>query len=340
MAGGREPRGRRLTMSCVARLTAAVAELASGQGGVVSRSQVLNAGGSDEWIESQLRARRWQRLYPGVHATFTGPLPWLSRAWAALLAAGHGAVLGGESALAAGGMRQQVVSDEICVCIPHDRHPDPLPGVIIRRRRHLERLCHPSSSLPRLRFDIAVLETASAQPGLGKAIGVIADACQQRLTTPARLQHALSLKPRLRWRHVLAAVIADVATGAHSYLEVQYLRRVERPHGLPTGTRQRRVAGGRTSSYRDVEYLQYGVITELDGRLGHESERGRAYDKDRDNRAAGACEVTLRFGYRQVMDAPCETAGLVADTLDRRGWRGAVRRCAPDCRIWDRMTGT
>jgi hypothetical protein len=192
--------------------------------------------------------------------------------------------------------------------------------------------------LPRLRFEVAALETASEQQGAGRAIGVIADACQQRLTTPAQLLDALSLKPRLRWRRSLAAAIGDVATGAQSYLEVQYLRRVERPHCLPTAARQRRVVVGRKHAYRDVDYVGYGVVCELDGRLGHESDYDRSNDRDRDNRAADAEAVTLRFGYRQVLDASCETAGIVAGALRRRGWRGRLRRCGPDCRLWDRSS--
>ena len=171
---------------------------------------------------------------PGDVRRLHRPSPlWGSQAWAALSYAGDGAVLGGESALRAAGMRRDGPALPIRVCVPHERLVREQNGIEIRRRRHLAALAHPSASLTRLRFGVAVLETASEQRGLGPAIGVIADACQQRLTTPAQLYRALSLKPRLRWRRTLAAVIDDVAAGAYSYLEVQYLRRVERPHGLP-----------------------------------------------------------------------------------------------------------
>lgn len=149
---------------------------------------------------------------PGDVRRLHRPSPlWGSQAWAALSYAGDGAVLGGESALRAAGMRRDGPALPIRVCVPHERLVREQNGIEIRRRRHLAALAHPSASLTRLRFGVAVLETASEQRGLGPAIGVIADACQQRLTTPAQLYRALSLKPRLRWRRTLAAVIDDVA---------------------------------------------------------------------------------------------------------------------------------
>lgn len=83
-------------------------------------------------------------------------------------------------------------------------------------------------------------------------------------------------------------VLNDVATGAYSVLEHRYLTRVERPHGLPTAKRQRTVSTGRTSAYRDVEYLGLSTIVELDGRLGHEETNDRWVDMDRDIDAARA----------------------------------------------------
>ena len=83
-----------------------------------------------------------------------------------------------------------------------------------------------------------------------------------------------------------------------------------------------------------MRYVEYGVISELDGRLGHEAAGDRALDMDRDNWASTAGDVTLRFGYRQVMDASCETAGIVANALRRGGWSGSPRRCGADCRLW------
>ena len=50
------------------------------------------------WLGGRVRLKQWQRIHPGVYAVFTGPLPWRSRTWAAVLYAGEGAALGFEAA--------------------------------------------------------------------------------------------------------------------------------------------------------------------------------------------------------------------------------------------------
>ena len=41
----------------------------------------------------------------------------------------------------------------------------------------------------------------------------------------------MSARKKIRWRAPLEAMVADVAQGARSPLELEYLRRVERAHG-------------------------------------------------------------------------------------------------------------
>jgi hypothetical protein len=127
-------------------------------------------------------------------------------------------------------------------------------------------------------------------------------------------------------------VLADVATGAYSALERRYLRDVERPHGLPTGHRQRRVSTGRAVAYRDVEYVGLDTVVELDGRLGHEAATDRWADLDRDLDAAVDRRLTVRFGWRQVLQ-PCRVAAAVATLLRARGWAGDPIPCGPTCPV-------
>ena len=88
-------------------------------------------------------------------------------------------------------------------------------------------------------------------------------------------------------------MLSDVAQGAQSPIEVLYARDVERVHGLPRGTRQ---AASRGQKYiRDVDYEAYGVVVELDGRVGHTG-MGRFRDMWRDNAAIVENRVTLRYG--------------------------------------------
>ena len=127
-------------------------------------------------------------------------------------------------------------------------------------------------------------------------------------------------------------VLDDVATGAYSVLEHRYLTRVERPHGLPTAKRQRKVSMGRTRAYRDVEYLGLATVVELDGRLGHEEMSDRWNDMDRDIDAAAEGRTTMRIGWRQV-ESGCRAAAAVAAMLRVQGWTGSARPCSPGCPV-------
>lgn len=309
--------------------------LARQQGGVLARGQVLASGFSDEWLTHRVSSRRWQRVHTGVYATFTGPLPMLARCWAALLFCGEGSALAGSTAIAVLlDKSPDGPSDLVVVAVDHERRVSPPDGVVVWRVSNLEAHVHPARRPRVLRLETAVLLTASRRRHADHAIGVIADACQSRRTTPKRLYESLLRLPaNIRFRATLRDILEDVATGAYSYLEVQYVRRVERPHGLPTGSRQRVVRRGRHVWLRDVEYILYRVIVELDGRLGHEDYVSRCNDMDRDNAAAQEQKRTSRIGYRQTISTSCTTAMLVGNLLKAGGWLGELRPCGPDCPI-------
>jgi hypothetical protein len=159
---------------------------------------------------------------------------------------------------------------------------------------------------------------------------VLADLCQQRLTTPARLRETLASYPRLPGRALLAAVLDDVATGAYSVLERRYLPRVERPHGLPRAQRQGAFTQGSRSGFRDVQYVAQRVTVELDGRLGHEFAVDQWVDLERDLFAAVDEQLTIRLGWGLVAK-PCRLAVLMGGVLRSRGWVGQASAC-PECR--------
>ena len=304
--------------------------LLQNQAGVVSRRQVLACGGDDDLIERRLRRREWARVHPGVFVDHTGPLSWLQRAWAAVLYYWP-AALSHQSALDIHmGRPPEHPNAPIHVAIDTRRRQVGRDGVSLHRVTALDKRIEPSRLPPRIDFEEAVLQVASGAGDETAAIAALADACQSRRTTASRLAASLDRRTRLPRRRFLAAVLVDVATGAFSALEHRYLTRVERPHGLPRGLRQRRVRSGRRVTYRDIDYPAYGTVVELDGRLGHEFSVDRWDDLDRDIDSVVAGDTTIRVGWRQVL-APCRLAGLVARLLTARGWTGRLRPCSPDC---------
>ena len=300
------------------------------QAGVVSRRQVRAAGHGDAYIARMIRRRHWARVHPGVYVDHTGPLTWLQQAWAAVLYA-HPAALAGRSALHAHRVRGHD-NNEIHVAVPHTRKVRPRPGVRIERLTEFDAAVQANLSPPRVRVEHALLRVASSAPTDDAAVGVLADGCQSRRTTAARLAHELRTTPSLPRRGLLLAIVDDVASGALSVLERRYLRQVELAHGLPRGQRQHADTSGQRAAHRDVEYVEQRLVLELDGRLGHEWAVDRWSDLDRDLTAATTGSLTLRAGWGQVMQ-PCRLARLMALVLKARGWTGSPVPCATDCTI-------
>lgn len=131
---------------------------------------------------------------------------------------------------------------------------------------------------------------------------------------------------------MVEAALADVASGAETPLELAYLHRVERAHGLPAGVRQRHRRAGARSQWIDVEYAAYVVRVELDGRIGHVDE-GVFRDRRRDNDATVEGFATLRFGWTDVYHDACASAGQVATVLRVHGWTGEPKRCSRSCTL-------
>jgi hypothetical protein len=300
------------------------------QDGLVSRSQVLGAGGEDVLIERMIRRRRWSRVHPGVYVDHTGPLGWDQRAWAAVLYAAP-AALAGKSALRAHGVRGHDVNLEadIEVVVDHRRRVRTVPGLRIERLVDFDRVVQSHLSPPRVTIEHALLRVASTVPSEDTAVATLADGCQSWRTTPARLAAELDRTVRIPRRRLLSSVLDDVAEGANSALERRYLNDVERAHRLPRGRRQRRDndAGGPA---RDVVYPAQATILELDGRLGHEWAGERWDDLDRDIYSAATGRLTVRAGWRQVLQ-PCRLAVGVARILVARGWSDRPRPCGPSC---------
>lgn len=302
------------------------------QEGVVSRRQVLGAGGDDNLIERQLRRRLWATVHPGVYVDHTGPLTWSQRAWAAVLVCWPAALYGISALQVAGiGIGPAPSPDDVVhVAVDHRRRVVHRAGVAPRRVRGLDAMLQPGRSLPQQRLEHAALCVASGSHRDDAAVAVLGDVVQARRTTPDRLLRALDDLPRLARRGFLAEVLEDVASGAHSALERRYLVEVERRHALPRAVRQRPVTSRRSPAYRDVEYPRLGLVVELDGRLGHEWTGDRWQDLDRDVETALTGTLTVRLGWKQVLDA-CRTADVVGRLLGSRGWTGKPRRCSPTC---------
>jgi len=309
----------------------ALAEL---QSGVISRGQLMDLGLSAAEAKADVNTGRWQRIFPGVYATFTGPMNSLGQVWAAVLYAGNGAAASHTTTL----WLSKLVDEPpniIDVVIPESRKVLPQMGIRVRRRRGLDSpdrrvIVHPAARPPRLRVEEAVLEMCGAGTATA-AIDLILRSTQRRTTTAERLRRRMAQRPRQPWRALLGEVLADIDDGVASPLEQRYRRDVERRHHLPQGACNEvevQRLGGRW--YRDVRYRAWDVVVELDGREAHPAQ-GLFRDMRRDNVAVVAGEAVLRYGWRDIVGDPCGVAAQVCVVLALHGWPGRPVLCCADC---------
>lgn len=302
-------------------------DLAAAQSGVLTVEQAEGLHFSRHSIARLVEQHHWSRLGRGVVWTRSlgdnEELPWLTKAWGGLLAAGDGSRLGPQ------------LSGYLYGLIDH---PPLIPDVfardlkvsarttgpwLLRRERPGVRASKTVDDPPRLTVEATVIDLCDVVPE-DQVPGLLTRAVQRKLTDADRILRELDARSRHRHRELVRGIVGDLAEGSESPLELNYLRDVERPHGLPGGRRQKSRAG--LPHVSDVGYDEWGLLLELDGRDGH-VEEGAFRDRRRDNAFALRALLTLRFGWYDVTAQPCAVAWQVATVLRSRGWPGDFRRC-------------
>jgi very-short-patch-repair endonuclease len=306
-------------------------QLIKSQRGVIARWQAPAVDLGWSTIKWQLDSGRWVPLQRGVYATFTGQPSREAMCWAAVLRAGPEAALSHQTAAELDGLTS-ARSAVIHVSVPLGRHVSAIPGVCLHRSVRLADARHPSRTPPRTRIEETVLDLTQVVKTIDGAFGWLCQACGSRLTTPDLLLTALQQRSKVRWRGILLSALGDIDDGAHSVLEIRYVRDVERPHGLPRARRQAKVTRNSGRIYLDNLVDSYRTCIELDGKAAHPVAK-RWRDIARDNAAHAEGLVTLRYGWSAVAEHPCETAAQIAAVLRPRGWPGQPMRCGPSCAV-------
>ena len=316
----------------------AYADLLARQSGVVSRRQLTGLGVEPHDLQRHIRRRDLTRVHAGVFVDHTGPLTWLQRSWVGVQIAWP-AALSHDSALRAADGPGRHGRDEalIHVAVDRDRAVRVPSGYALHRLAGFEAKVQWNASPPRVRVEEALLDVAAHARDDLAAIAVLADAVQARRTVPARIRKALAARARIPRRDFMEGVLTDVQDGTCSVLEHGYLSLVEKPHALPTGRRQVRDST-RGPVLRDVVYVPFDQVVELDGRMFHDTAAQRDADLDRDLDAALSGQSTVRLGWGQVYGRPCATAVRVGALLTARGWAGQLTAC-PRCPDRWRLAG-
>lgn len=300
----------------------ALLRLARCQAGALTREQVVAHGVSVDVLARLSRSGEWPRLGRGVFATSAGVPEWETLAWAGVLLGGDLARLGPRASGHLHGLVDRA-PEPVDVLVPLGRQVRVRGPWDFAQERPGARSSRVTGSPPHLLAAETVLDlTADATES--EVVELVIRATAQRLVTVEGLATALSHRSRHRHRRLPETLLVDVAEGVESKLELGYLRDVERAHDLPEGRRQRHRGGLRHRT--DVGYDDFALLVELDGRLGHEG-AGRFRDMRRDNEFALRALITLRYGWPDTIDRPCEVAHQVWTVLASRGWSGLFGRC-------------
>ena len=301
------------------------------QRGVFARWQVSAMGLDPGVVAASLRSGRFQRLYTGVYAVFTGSPCREAELWAAVLRAGPDAVLSHQTAAELDGFAPGP-SSLIHVTVPLEKRVVRVTGIALHRSSRLDVARHPVRTPPRTRVEETALDLAQLAVTFDDAFSWISRPCAQRLTKPPLLLQALMSRTKVRWRAELTLALADIAEGVLSPLEHRYVRNVERPHGLPAAKRQVEIARGSRRQYLDNLYEEFGIGVELDGQAYHPAEE-RWQDIGRDRALAAEGVLVLRYGWGDVSDRACQAAAELGAAAQKRGWLGSLRPCGPTCPV-------
>ena len=207
------------------QLTGEILALTDLQFGVISARQALQAGLSWGAVSSKIRAGRWQQMYRGVYATFSGEPGRPAALWAAVLSAGPGAMISYRTAAELGRLTDSP-SELIHVTVPSDRRVAKTPGIVVHHSGRASQALHPALAPPQTRVEETVLDLMSSATNLDDALAWVTASLGRRLTTQAKLRAATELRAKLRWRSELAELLADESAGLNSILEVRYHRDV------------------------------------------------------------------------------------------------------------------
>jgi Transcriptional regulator, AbiEi antitoxin len=252
----------------------AIAQLAAKQQGHVTRWQLLGLGVPATTIDAWIRDGRLIPVHAGVYAVaYRRPEP-IAGAMAAVLAAGTGAVLSHDSALALLGLR---------------RWSKPYEVITPRRVRRSGLVAHRSTTLTRAEMTVWLGVPATRAARAISDMGARLSARQRvRLTNRGRLERLISTDEA-------HGLLGHRRNPTRSGLEDRFQAFVERHH-LPQPLTDVDVAGFEV----DVYWPDRGLIVELDDEATHGDAATFASDRERDTVHAALGLRTMRLLDRDL----------------------------------------
>jgi very-short-patch-repair endonuclease len=282
-----------------------IAELAAQQHGVVSRGQLLAAGGTKARIDHRIAVRMLQPGHAGVYGV--GRLGVLGRYFAAVLACGDDAVLSHKCGAALLGLRP-TPSGRTDVTIRR-RGARPQPDIAVHRTRSLHptdvtvREGIPCTSLARTLVDLAAVLDADR---LDRALeqSVLLNLFDGR-ALDAAIERSVG-RPGVGTLRRLRAKLADDPPVLRSEMERRLLALIRRARLPPP------IVNGRIGHNEvDFHWPAQRLVVETDGRATHATAHGFERDRRRDLELHLAGWDVVRIGWSQLTNHPHRVIALL-----------------------------
>lgn len=280
--------------------------LAARQHGVLSRAQAREIGITRSQIAQRLRTGDWRVVCSGVYVMAASPATWEQRLTAAILSHPGGLVAGRSAAVLHSFEGVRKSRPEILMPFPGNAR-SPIARVI--RSRHFDVI---STTRARGFVCTTVAETILTM-SLRENYRTIERCLDDQLASGAltasdfapifeRLENA-----RQRGLPMLRSLVRERSDNAYqpptTELERLLYRLLERP-ALPRSTRQVPMNYPQVAATVDAYIPNWRMIVEGDGRRWHTRQADFERDRLRDNAAAAAGMVVIRFTYRMLKDHP------------------------------------
>lgn len=287
----------------------------------MSRRQAYAAGLTRGEVRAQVRARRWQRVWSRSLCVHTGPVSEAGLDWAAVFEGGDRAMLDGETALVASGLKNYETSVRR-VSVPRGVKPLRGTGLDIRRTRRWSADDSAASGVPRARVPVASVRAAMWATSDKQAALLLAMPLQQGLTTATLLGQALLAVRRDRRRALMHEVVLDLVGGVRSLGELDFARACRR-RGLPEPTRQTVRRGRDGRYYLDVCWDDFTLVVEIDG-IHHSWASTVVPDALRQNEVALGGATVLRLPLLGMRVAADDFFEQIERALCAGGWLRAA----------------
>lgn len=295
---------------------AAIARVAAGQHGALTRVQAASAGLSRDAIAHRLRTGRWVQPARGVFVIAGAPASWRQTLIVACFAWGSGAVASHRSAAALWGLpggREAVVE----LTVPRNRRRSRTPDAIVhsgalgrgeRRWRDGIELTTPARTL----IDLGAVVRADL---LEEALD---DALRRGLVSRVAMRTALNAAGRRRGVVAFRRLMAerDGQPFTESVFETRLLRMILRA-GLPAPLRQHelRDVRGRLIARVDFAYPQHRIAIEADGYRWHAGRARWVQDRARLTRLAAVGWRVVHVTWDQMRDDPDAVIAAIVSAL-------------------------